>query len=111
MIEPKQMIRTINDIEVTILSLNDKLFLKDDIIPVWVTLEGTMPVLEDYVPGKRFVTADFSEVKEPGEYDIPLTYNIPGYFVLDETSEETVHVTVLEHTPDEELNEGAGSGE
>ena len=112
MVEPKQMVRTINDIEVTILSLKDSLYIKDDIVPVWVTVEGTMPVLEDYVPGRRFVTADFSQITEPGEYDVSLVYNIPAYFNLIETAEETVHVTILEHTPDEELTEeGAGGNE
>ncbi|MBO4628929.1 MAG: hypothetical protein J5687_03145 [Treponema sp.] len=112
MVEPRSMIRTINDIDVTVLSLNDKLYLKEDILPVWVTLEGSMPVLEDYIPGRRFVTADFSSISEPGEYDIQLNYNIPSYFYLDEYSDDIVHVTVMEHLPDEqENNEGAGAVE
>ena len=109
MIEPKIMERTINDIEVNVLSLNERFYLKDDILPVWVTLEGTMPVLEDYIPGRRFVTADFSKITEPGEYDIPLNYIIPAYFYLVETSDDIVHVTVLEHLSDEqETVEGEG---
>ena len=112
MIEPRSMIRTINDIEVTVLSLDEKFYLQDDILPVWVTLEGSMPVLEDYVPVRRFVTADFSKIKEPGEYDIPLTYNIPSYFYLEETSDDFIHVTVLENLPEEnENNEGTGPSE
>ena len=112
MVEPKQMTRTIEEIEVTVLGLNEKFYLKDDILPVQVTLEGSMPVLEDYIPGRRFVTADFSKITEPGEYDIPLNYNIPSYFYLDEFSDETVHVTILEHLPDEQENsEGVGAVE
>ena len=110
MIEPKLMVRTINDIEVTIISLKDNLYLKDDMLPVWVTVEGTMPVLENYVPGKRFVTADFSQITEPGEYDVSIIYNIPSYFNLIETAEETMHVTILEHLPDEVLTEDAAGG-
>lgn len=112
MVEPKIMERTINDIEVTVLALNERFYLKDDILPVWVTLEGTMPVLEDYIPGRRFVTADFSKITEPGEYDIPLNYIIPAYFYLVESSNDFVHVTVLEHlSEDKEVNEGEGAGE
>ena len=111
MIEPKNMERTINDIEVTLISLADNLYLKDDIMPVWVTLEGSMPVLEDYTPGRRFVSADFSKITEPGEYDIELEYNIPPYFYMSEYSDEVVHVTVLEHTAEEENLDQAGGNE
>ena len=112
MIEPKIIERTIDEIEVSVLSLKDSLYLKDEIMPVWVRLEGTMPILEDYIPGRRFVTADFSQITEPGEYDITLVYNIPSFFNLLETGEETVHVTVIEHQPDEEeILEGVGVSE
>ena len=112
MIEPKIIERTIDEIEVAVLSLKDTLYLKDEIMPVWVRLEGTMPILEDYIPGRRFVTADFSQITEPGEYDITLVYNIPSFFNLLETGEETVHVTVIEHQPDEEeILEGVGVSE
>lgn len=108
MIEPKIMERLIDGIEVTPLSLNDKFFIENDILPVGVNLEGSMPVLEDYIPGKRFVTADFSKITEAGQYEIPLTYNIPSYFNLLEVSQESITVTVLEKKPeDEEGSEGA----
>ena len=108
MIEPKQMERTIEDVEVTVLGLNERFYLKDDVIPVWVTLEGSMPVLEDYIPAKRFVTIDLSKITEPGEYDIPLNYNIPNYFELLEKSDETIHITVLEYKEEEEPVEAEG---
>lgn len=111
MVEPKQMERTIENVEVTVLSLNDKFYLKDDILPVSVTLFGSMPVLEDYIPGRRFVTVDLKNIIEPGEYDVPLEYNIPNYFEFLEGSEETVHITVLEHMPEEEISNGAGENE
>ena len=111
MVEPKEMERTISGIEVTLLSLNEKFYLKEDILPVSVTLFGTMPVLEDYIPGRRFVTADLAEITEPGEYDITLTYNIPNYFELLESSDETVHITVLENQADEDKNHEAGGNE
>ena len=108
MIEPKQMERTIEEIPVTVLSLNEKFYLENDIQPVSVTLEGSMPVLEDFIPARRFVTVDLSKILEPGEYDIPVIYNIPGYFELIEASDETVHINVLEHKVEEEIEEGEG---
>lgn len=107
MIEAKQMERKIENIEVTLLGLNDKFYLKDDPMPVWVNLEGSMPVLEDYIPGRRFVTVDLSKITEAGEYDLPLLYNIPNYFTLLESSDEIIHVNLLEHTPDDTAEEEA----
>ena len=110
-IEPKQMVRTIEDIEVSVLSLNEKFYIEDEILPVWVTLNGSMPVLEDYIPAKRFATIDLSKITEPGEYDIPLNYNIPNYFELVEKSDETIHIKVLEYKQEEENTEGVGAVE
>lgn len=101
-IDPKDMERIIEDIPVTLLSLDEKFYLKDDIISVWVKVQGTMPLLENYIPGRRFVTLDLSSVSQAGEYDLPLVYNIPDYFTLIETSDQTVHITVLEHSNEEE---------
>ena len=94
-IEPALMERTINDIAVNVLSLSDKFYLKDDVQPVSVTLEGTVPVLENYSPAKRFVTLDLQKITEPGEYDLPLVYSVPSYLALVESSQQVVHVVVL----------------
>ena len=95
-VEPGRMERTIDDIEVTILSLNEKFYLKDDVEPVSVTLEGTIPVLENYEPTRRFVSLDLHSVTEPGEYDLPLVYNVPSYLNLVEAEQQNVHIEVLE---------------
>ena len=111
MVEPKIMERTIEDIEVTVVGLKENLSLKEDLMPVWITLEGSMPVLEDFIPGRRFVSVDLSKITEPGEYDIPVNYNIPNYFELLESSDETSHITVIEQKAEEEIDEGAGGTE
>ncbi len=109
MIEPKIMERTIEELEVSVLGLNEKFFLKDDILPVWIKLEGEMPVLEDFIPGRRFVTVDLSRITEPGEYDVPVVYNIPNYFNLIEASDSTVHISVMENIEEsEEVPEAEG---
>ena len=95
LIEPQEMERTIEGIEVTVIPLKEGLYLKDDILPVTVTLEGTVPVLENYTPSRRFVTVDLKNISEPGEYDLPLVFNLPSYLTIKEFSAETVHVTVL----------------
>ena len=95
LIEPQQMERTIENIAVNITPLKEGLYLKDDVMPVSVTLAGTVPVLEDYTPSSRFVSLNLSKITEPGEYDLPLTFNIPSYLEIKEFSADTVHITVL----------------
>ena len=95
LIEPQQMERIIENIEVNITPLKEGLYLKDDVMPVSVTLAGTVPVLEDYTPSSRFVSLNLSKITEPGEYDLPLTFNIPSYLEIKEFSADTVHITVL----------------
>ena len=104
-IEPKYMERTIEDIQVNVTPLKEGLYLKDDIMPVTVKLGGTVPVLEDYTPGKRFVTLDLQKITEPGEYDLPLVFTVPSYLEILELSQETVHITVLAQEEEIDINE------
>ena len=111
MIEPMEMERTIEDIEINVVSLKEGLFLQDDLEPIEVTLVGTVPVLENYTPTKRFVTLDLQKVTAPGEYDLPLVFNVPSYLELKEFSQDTVHVTVLEHQENIEQNDIGGEAQ
>lgn len=104
-IEPANMERVIENIEVNILGLSEKFFLENDIPGVTVTLEGTVPVLEDYVPGKRFVSLDLRNITEPGEYDLQLNYAVPTYLNLKEVSEDFVHIVVLPHQEEDTESE------
>ena len=101
-IEPSIMLKTIENVSVSVISLRDNLYLKDDVLPVTVILEGTVPVLENYEPGRRFITLDMQKITEPGEYDIQLNFNAPSYLTVKESSQNIVHVVVLEKEEDVE---------
>lgn len=105
LIEPQMMERTLENIQVNIVSLKENFYLQDDILPVNVTLSGTVPVLENYSPGRRFVTLDCQKITEPGEYDLPLVFNVPSYLKVMEVSQETVHVTVFAQEEEIEQND------
>ena len=108
-VEPQEMERTIDNITVSVVGLREKLYLKDDVMPLSVTLEGTVSDLENYSPNRRFVTLELQKILEPGEYDIPLTFNIPSYLYFIDASEKTVHVTILEKEEEtQESNENEG---
>jgi len=95
-IEPAAMERTIDNIIVNIRGLKPEFYLQDDLLPLSVTLQGTVPVLENYVPGIRFVSLDLESITEAGEYDLPLSFNVPSYLTLKEASAESVHLVILE---------------
>ena len=103
-IEPMHMEKLFEDVEVAIIGLSNELYLEYDIPVVSFTLEGTVPVLENYEPSKRFVTADLSKITEEGQYEISLKYNVPSYLVLIEDAPQSLLFKLSRHT--EEAEEG-----
>ena len=96
-IEPMKMERLYEDIEIAVNGLSDSLYLEDEAPVVSFILEGTVPVLENYEPGKRFVTADLSKITEEGEYEIPLKYNVPSYLVLKDDAPQSLSFKLSRH--------------
>ena len=108
-IEPQEMERTLDNVNVSVVGLSERFYLKDDVMPVSVTLEGNVVDLEKYNPAKRLVTLELQRILEPGEYDLPLTFNVPSYLYFIDSSEKTVHITVLNKEEEtQESNETEG---
>ena len=108
-IEPQEMERTLDNVNVSVVGLSERFYLKDDVMPVSVTLEGNVVDLEKYTPAKRLVTLELQRILEPGEYDLPLTFNVPSYLYFIDSSEKTVHITVLNKEEEtQESNETEG---
>lgn len=108
-IEAQEMERTIDNVNVSVVGLSERFYLKDDVLPVSITLEGNVVDLENYSPGRRLVTLELQRILEPGEYDLPLTFNVPSYLYFIDSSEKTVHITVLnkeEESSGENVTEG-----
>lgn len=87
--------------------LAENLLLDGTISTINLSVSGTMPVLENYVPGKSVLQADLSEITEPGEYDIPVSVYLPSYLTLENLSQETVHVKVIAQPEADEKMETA----
>ena len=108
-IEAQEMERKIDNVNVSVVGLSERFYLKDDVLPVSITLEGNVVDLENYSPGRRLVTLELQRILEPGEYDLPLTFNVPSYLYFIDSSEKTVHITVLnkeEESSEENVTEG-----
>ncbi len=111
-IEPQEMERTLDNVNVSVVGLSDRFYLKDDVMPISITLEGTVTDLENYTPNKRLVTLELQKILEPGEYDLPLTFNVPSYLFFIDSSEKIIHISVLEKEEEKpELNENEGGAE
>lgn len=87
--------------------LAENLLLDGTISTINLSVSGTMPVLENYVPGKSVLQVDLSEITEPGEYDIPVSVYLPSYLTLENLSQETVHVKVIAQPEADEKMETA----
>ena len=108
-IEPQEMQRTLENVNVSVVGLSERFYLKDDVLPVSITLEGNVVDLENYSPGRRLVTLELQRILEAGEYDLPLTFNVPSYLYFIDASEKTVHVTILNKEEENlETNENEG---
>ncbi|WP_407425474.1 YbbR-like domain-containing protein [Treponema sp.] len=80
-------------VPVKILNLPDELEIRAMTSEITVTLAGTYNSLENFVPDETFVTADVSQVTEPGTYYIDLSYNIPKNFSMSEGFTKSIPVT------------------
>lgn len=101
-IAPVEATKLYSDVPVIPLYLSETLMLDGNISSVNMNVGGTVPVLENYIPGKNVLQIDLSQISDPGEYDIPVTAVLPGYLTLESLSQETVHVKVIEQPQIEE---------
>ena len=106
-ITPIPSTKVYSDVPVMPFYLAENLLLDGTISTINLSVSGTMPVLENYVPGKSVLQADLSEITEPGEYDVPVSVYLPSYLTLDSLSQETVHVKVISLSETEEKMEAA----
>ncbi len=98
-----------NQIGIEILNLSEKLEILNELPFVKVKLAGSMPVLESYTISKHFVQIDCSEIKEPGDYELKLKYNVPKSFELLDAPYKTVNISVIEKIIENEETEGEKS--
>lgn len=103
-VEPQPMTKDYNGIHIVPRNLIESLEIENEIPDVDFTLSGTVPVLGKYILGANVVQIDLREIKEPGEYEIPVHFIIPGNFTLENKSFESVNIKVIERRekPEEE---------
>ncbi len=76
-----------------------------------ITLRGPRLLMNDWTPNPDTLSVDLSEIKEAGEYTLPVSVLIPQEFHLVSVSLENITVNVKNRPPAEVVDETAGEGE
>lgn len=92
-----------NDIKVVSQNLQDNLQLDTKLGTVNLVLTGQMPVLEKYKLKDNFVYVDFSSIKEPGTYELPILTRKISDIQVSDISRKTVSVALSEVLVEEEV--------
>lgn len=93
---PSKMKRTLQNLPVSIVSVNENLSVEVEKKNASCSISGNELDVEKFTPQKGFIYADCSDITEPGEYDIPLQNKVIYQLNVESVMPETIHVTVTE---------------
>lgn len=86
--------RTFNDVPVQALSLDPSLVIVNELDPVQVGLSGPESDVSPIDGGSLVANIDFSQVEEPGVYDLPVTITNPSGVWTSSVSPDTASVVI-----------------
>lgn len=89
------------EVPVNTKNLNEKLTVKSTIPSVGMRLAGHILSLENFKNFDNLASIDFSEVKEPGSYELDITFTVPSAYSIVQTTLEKIMV-IVENVPVEE---------
>ena len=95
-VRPAETEKTYDNVSILPLHLSKSLKLKQSLPYVTFKVKGKLLNIEKYSPPLDCVRIDFSNITEPGVYDLPLIYTIPSSFTMMEKSDDSVTVELLE---------------
>ncbi|MCR5286094.1 MAG: hypothetical protein K6D95_10915 [Treponema sp.] len=85
-----------NDLSVNVINLREDLQIDSSIPTISLTANGNVLFLEDYSPSKNVLQLDLSSVTESGEYELPISVNLPSGLTLENLSLDKVNIKVSE---------------
>jgi YbbR domain-containing protein len=88
------MIRTLDELSIEIIGLDDSLTAESEPLLGSIRLEGAQKELENYTPEETILTLDCSEITEEGEYTIPVQVNVPSQFTVTRNEPKEVQVFI-----------------
>ncbi len=86
--------KTLSNVPLSAVNLSPELEVKNLQKSVSFSVKGKLLSLEKFTDYSSVCKADFSDVKEPGKYDVKLLYSLPFGIYLDGNYPKTVSVSV-----------------
>lgn len=93
--------RSLENVKINSLNLNPNLEISKMANFVSIPVEGNLLDLENFTDFSSVCQADFSQITEPGTFDIKLIYRLPNGIYLNGNYPKTVPAVVVEKTKDE----------
>lgn len=88
------VIRTIDELLIEVIGLNDSLAAEPRVLRGSIRLEGSQKELDAYIPGEAVLALDCSGITKAGEYTLPVQTNIPFQFTLTRNEPTEVRVSI-----------------
>lgn len=104
-VAPIKTSKTFDKIPVKLININPNIEISKQPEQISLTFEGNMADLENYKIQNNFVTADCSNINEPGTYNLKLNVNSPKYFTESPSNPKTISVVFnVKQNEDENIN-------
>lgn len=93
------------DIGILLYNLNSSLKVQGEMPRVSLRLSGTLLNLERFSPALNLASIDLSSITEPGEYELPVVYEVPGNYSLTDVSDEVIKIKIIKNPEQSEKAE------
>ncbi len=97
--------RTLENVKINTVNLLPNLEISKMSNSISVPVEGNLLDLENLTDFSSVCQADFSQVTEPGTFDVKLLYRLPNGIHLDGNYLKTISAAVVEKTEDESIRQ------
>lgn len=111
-ISPLPLTKTYENVSISPINLNENYVLNENLPSATITVDGTVPTLENYELSKNAVYVDFSQISSEGSYELPVSVYFPSSlrFSVKSISPQSVKVNIVKkyEIPNEEIEDFEG---
>lgn len=98
-------VKVIENVNIAVKELNEKLAIKGEIPQITVNVEGKLLALESFTKSNIALTINLKEFTEPGIYEVPVTHWTPRIFHIFNKSQDKITVELIKKTIESESEE------
>ncbi len=100
-IEPQEETRKIEKIVPQILNLDPKFEILTELPKIDFSVTGAVLTLDAFLQKSGAVFANLKDISEPGEYEVPLEFNLPAGIKIESKSAETMFLKISEKSAED----------